>query len=484
MLRLSCLIMLACSTFIVTMRRSLSAAEPQLVQQSFDHDPVWEGFRNRLLPEQLPLARQKFGYRSTNHAGGEKAGEIGGIIQRAARRAYYAARISPKSLQGKVSASGRFAVRRADGSSGMMIGWFNERNSHGWRTPDSLAFRIDGNDGKYWLFYEYGTTNRATGGGGAFEGQRYQTTATLPFLADGTVHSWSLRYDPDGAQGLGMVEFQVDERTYSLPLQPGHKQLGALFDRFGIWNQQTPGGSMEVYFDNLIVDGRRETFDVDPKWTAAANNDSYEQRIIRPFHDFGYSRTNFAGGDLGEIGGIIFRDERPAYFADRVRPLSLDSELRASGTLTLRTAGADSGVMLGWFNGAKKKSKATPEHDQPQTDYLGIYLEGPSRVGHYFRAAYSTSTGNHHAPTGEGTAQERPVVLPAQTVHRWSLHYDPLAAGRRGEITVSFDDQTHHLELDENARQQGASFDRFGLFNVQSGGHHVEVFIDDVSYSK
>ena len=140
--------------------------------------------------------------------------------------------------------------------------------------------------------------------------------------------------------------------------------------------------------------------------------------------------------------------------------------------------------MLGWFNADKKQSKSTPEHEQPQTDYLGIYLEGPSRVGHYFRAAYSTSTGNHHAPTGEGTAGERPVVQPGSSVHRWSLNYNPQAAGGRGMITVSFDDRVHQLELDEQARNQGARFDRFGFFNVQSGGHHVKVFIDDVRYSK
>ena len=147
-------------------------------------------------------------------------------------------------------------------------------------------------------------------------------------------------------------------------------------------------------------------------------------------------------------------------------------------------AGADSGMMLGWFNADKKRSKVTPEHEQPRTDYLGIYLEGPSRVGHYFRAAYSTSTGNHHAPTGEGTAEERPVIQPGPSVHHWSLRYDPTAAEGRGMITVIFDGQVHHLSLDERAREEGARFDRFGLFNVQSGGHHVKVFIDDVSYSK
>ena len=173
-----------------------------------------------------------------------------------------------------------------------------------------------------------------------------------------------------------------------------------------------------------------------------------------------------------------------AAYADRVGPLDFDNKLEASGTLTLRSAGADSGVMLGWFNSKAKRSKTIPEHEKPLSNYLGIYLEGPSRVGHYFRAACSTSKGNHHAPTGEGTAKERPVVLPSETVHRWSMHYKPAAANGHGQITVSLDDQTNTLDLTENARREGALFDRFGLFNVQSGGHHVEVFLDEIRYSK
>ena len=460
-------------------------AEPAGVMLNmFDEEPGWEGFRNRLLPERLPVARQAFGYRRSNYAGGEAAGEIGGMVQRAQRRAFYAKEISPWTLQDKLSAAGKFSVRQAGNGSGVLIGWFHHEKSEGWRTPSSLALRIDGNGGKYWLFYEYGTTNRATGGGGAYEGPRYQTTKTLPFLADGTVHEWELTYDPEGAEGLGEMTFRVDDRVYKLPLHPGNKELGAVFDRFGVWTQQTPGDSLEFYLDDLLIDGEAQEFDVDPKWDAVGNEDSYEQDILRPLHNFGYSRTNHAGGEQGEIGGVIFRDEEPAFYADRVGPLSLEDELLAAGTLTLRSAGADSGVMLGWFNRDAKQSKATPEHEEPLTDYLGIYLEGPSRVGHYFRAAYSTSQGNREAPTGEGTAEERPVVLPGATVHRWSMHYQPEAAGGRGRITVRFDDRTNTLDLKEGARREGAVFDRFGLFNVQSGGHHVEVFLDEIRYSK
>jgi hypothetical protein len=450
----------------------------------FATDPHWQGFRNRLLPKVLPIAQQDFGYRGSNVAGGESAGEIGGTIQRSHRRAYYAKLIVPKTLEEKLSASGKFSVRGAGGGSGVLVGWFNHELSQGWRTPSSLAFRIDGNGGKYWVFYEYGTTNRATGGGGAYEGLRYQTTSTLPFPDDGAVHRWSLEYDPQDASGLGVIKFRIDDRTYRLPLHPGHRAQGATFDRFGIWTQQTPGEVLELYLDDVQIDGVEESFDHDPQWAQEGNHDSYQQRVLRPYHAFGYSNTNHTGGQLGEIGGIVFRDERPAYYADVVGPYSMEDELEAAGRITLRSASADSGVMLGWFNEAAKRSKESPEHEKPQTDYLGIYLEGPSRVGHYIRPAYSNSRGNHDAPTFEGMSTEGPVVLPDGQVHDWALRYDPKAARERGKITLMFDGIAHQLELKEGVRAEGATFDRFGLFNIQSGGHHVEVFLDDISYSK
>ncbi len=147
---------------------------------TFDKDPGWEGFRNRLLPADLPITRQDFGYRTTNQAHGDEPGEIGGIVERSTVPATYGKRIAPRSLNDRLSASGKLVVPHAEGASGVMVGWFNE-TSRGWRTPNSLGFRIDGNGGKYWMFYEYGTRNWHTGGGGAFEGDRYQTTPTPPF---------------------------------------------------------------------------------------------------------------------------------------------------------------------------------------------------------------------------------------------------------------------------------------------------------------
>ena len=104
---------------------------------------------------------QDFGHRSTNRAGGRATGEVGGVVQRSSDAAFYAMPIRPKSLEHELHASGTLAVPAASGGSGAMIGWL-AAPPLSWRTPNSLAFRIDGNGGKFWMFYEYGTSRWRT----------------------------------------------------------------------------------------------------------------------------------------------------------------------------------------------------------------------------------------------------------------------------------------------------------------------------------
>lgn len=457
---------------------------PGTKQADFNVDPDWESFRSRLLPAERQLVRQDFGYQPSRFAGGTRPGEIGGLVHRDHQRAYFAKPIAAKTLEDRFSASGTFAVTQAGGGSGLLIGWFNHDKSQGWRTPNSLAMRLDGNGGNYWIFYEYGTREWGTHGGGAFEGIRYQTTPTPPCEADGTVHRWQLDYDPEGAGGKGLITFRCDGQSWELPLLAGHRLQGASFDRFGIWNQQTPGSFMEAYFDDLVIDGQAESFGGDPGWIRDNNPARYRQQVIRPFHNFGYSDTNFAGGNRGEIGGIVFRDSAPAYYADKVGPLTWDDEFYAGGKIVLRSAGADSGVFVGWFNGQGKQQHTVAQHVEPQKDLVGILIEGPSRLGHVFRPAYSSSRGSFHAPTFEATPRQRPILKADQQVHAWSIHYQPEEAEGNGRITVSFDDQRHHLDVNPDHREQGALLDRFGIFDLQTGGHHVEIYLDDLTYSK
>jgi hypothetical protein len=451
---------------------------PGLRRQSFDADPNWDGFRNRLTPAKPHVVRQQFGYRPTNKAGGKRPGEIGGWVQRSIAPAYYALTVEPKSLEDKLSFSGRFAVHRDESSTGTLVGFFNDTASRGWRTAHSLALRVDGNGGKFWVFFEYGTRNWMTGGMGCFEGEAYQTTKTKPFPADGTPHDFTFTYDPVGNHGGGEITLTLDGTDYRLPLADGHKAQGATFNRFGVFNQQTTGEGMDVYFDDLVVNGQSFGFDADPRWEGKGNEVEYEDRALRPLHDFGFGPTNHASGQrAGELGGLVWRDERPAYYGDAVGPFTLNDELFASGKLAFTGAGSDSGVYLGWFDSKSKRAHEESEHKRAQRNLLGVMLEGPSRVGHYFRPVYRLGNGEGAAP------EDGPVVLPDGRVHEWSVRYDPRGAGGRGRITVTFDGRAQSLDLRPGEKDVATTFDRFGLVNMQVGGNHVYLYLDDLTYS-
>ncbi len=449
------------------------------LRQDFATDPGWDGYRNRLVTEPAPLTRQHFGWSDTSYAGGKSRGEIGGRVQRSTTPARYAKVIAERTLNDRLRASGRFAVTKDDGNSSVLFGFFNE-NSRGWRTNNSLVIRLDGNASGYIAFYEYGTHSYLAHGGGAYEGERWQTTSTKPKLPDGTSHAWTLSYDPNGAGGDGLITLALDGETFELPLRPGHKKEGATFNRFGILNGQTTGGGMDCWFDELEIDGERIDLTADPKWEAKGNHVEFADRVRRPLQDFGFSpKTSHAGGkSAGEIGGIVWRDETPAFYAKPLKSLDLDRELKASGTLVFCNAGSDSGVWFGWFDAKSRKAAAAEMNDSgKQSNFLGILIEGPSRVGHYFRPGYRTSAAEGAIP------EDGPLIRPDGKVHRWTLHYRPDGANGNGRIEVTFDGAVQTLDLRPGDRHRGATLDRFGLFTAWPGGHHTEVYLDDLSYT-
>ena len=60
-----------------------------------------------------------------------------------------------------------------------------------------------------------------------------------------------------------------------------------------------------MYVDDLVLDGRPEPFDEDPGWAGRGNRARLDDDGLEAAQKFGYSRTAFAGGERGELGGRI-----------------------------------------------------------------------------------------------------------------------------------------------------------------------------------
>ncbi|HEX4591071.1 MAG TPA: hypothetical protein VH120_14130, partial [Gemmataceae bacterium] len=316
---------------------------------------------------------------------------------------------------------------------------------------------------------------------------------------DGTRYQWTLDYDPDAAGGRGQFRFTIhgdapkpgefsnaaileshkaearrrfpDVTAFSVDLPEGYRKQGTTFDHFGLMNMMKPGGRMSIYFDDLHYLERSQDFSQDPKWDASGNRSTYQSKDVGGAHDFGFSATNYAGGQVGEVGGTFWRSGKYAYYADKVGPLTLDDRLEASGKVVLKSGGPDSDMFLGWFNSANK--------DEPPTragNFLGVHVGGPTRVGHYFQPSLATAKGTI------GQAKTGPVLTPGK-VYDWSLVYDPAGEGGNGAVTVTLGKDSVTLPLKKGMKAQGTSFDRFGVFTSNIGGQIVRIYLDDLKYT-
>jgi hypothetical protein len=473
------------------------AQDTRLKSESFDKDPGWEGFNNRVVPQKPLIVRQDFGYSPTRFAG-DGTGEIGGTIQRSATPATYAAKIEPKTLDDSIAASGTFAITASQPGAGVFFGFFNSNQPGGSGRPiGSLGLDFDfEHSGGRLAVRLISDDNKSCGTFATpYVPGKFRPT---PLKNDGTRYDWTLRYDPQAAEGNGRFTFTLSSKShkvqdygeltdvaqkeaavrfplttkFEVDLPPGFKGHGATFDRFGLHNMMKAGGSATIYFDDIQLDGQSIDFEHDPGWLGARNREIFEEREQVGAHNFGFSpQTTHAGGAPGEVGGSLWRSGDFAYYADRVGPLDLTQRLEARGKITLVTAGPDSDIFLGWFNSESQK-RASGEAQ----DFVGVHIGGPTRVGHYFIPVFATSK------RSTGKVEHGPVLAPGKTFD-WTLSYDPTANAGQGEIAVRLGSEFVTLAMKPKLETEGARFDRFGLFTSTIGGQMVKVYLDDLHYT-
>src|SRR4051812_1051791 len=184
------------------------AADTELKSESFDHDPHWDAFNNRVTPRSLPTIVQDFGH-SPTHFAGRDAGEMGGRVTRASEPAWYADKIGPKTLDDPLHASGTFALTHSDAGSGIFFGFFNSAQPGASGRPiGSLGLDMDceREGGRLAVRLITGKNQSCGTFITPYVPGHYRPT---PIRNDGTRYAWTLDYDPQAAEGRGRFTFTL-----------------------------------------------------------------------------------------------------------------------------------------------------------------------------------------------------------------------------------------------------------------------------------
>jgi hypothetical protein len=474
-------------TFVIHAMLVAASSPAAEKTENFDTDPGWDSHNNRSASPEPRSIRQDFGYSPTQCVQGSAPGEIGGFITPSAEPAYYAKQIPEKTFHDPLSASGKLVC--AGRQFHVLLGFFNSGTINEWRTPNSIAIRLQGRGDVFYAYVEY-TTSRWRAGGdspGGFSQVRDPSNGRMQFKGfpiGAAVHEWSMRYDPNGNGGTGSITVTMDGETSICHLDREHKADGATFNRFGlltVMKQYDTGG--DVWADHITVNGERETFDRDPKWDALQNRRTYTSTIVRPRFDFGYSATHHAGGrGSGEMGGLVFRGdgrfpEKMAFYGAPLKELTLRQPLKASGKVSLRRAVTDSDVLFGFFHAEHSLNSGGSDKIGTPPDFFGVSIGGPSREGFMFSPAYRLHT------TEQKSAARGPYLHPNGKPHDFSIEYTPPNGDKPGTMSARLDAETVSLSVSQEHVKIGAHLNRFGLISTHTDGNGQHLYFDDLTYT-
>ena len=247
---------------------------------------------------------------------------------------------------------------------------------------------------------------------------------------------------------------------------------------------------------------RTQSFDSDPGWEGQNNRVVPKNRpTVR--QDFGWDG---AGGGGGKMGGLVTRASEPAYYGAAIGNKTLDDKLSASGTLSITKTTGGAGVFIGFFTAKQPGASGRP------TGSLGLDIDGENggaRLAVRLITARNQSCGTFITPYVPGKFRPTPIRNDG-TKYTWKLDYDPNGAGGRGRFTFEFrgeqpkpgalvtadspeiakkeasirfpDTTTFSVDLPEGFKQQGTTFDHFGMMNMMKAGGQFIIHVDDVEY--
>jgi lysophospholipase L1-like esterase len=256
--------------------------------------------------------------------------------------------------------------------------------------------------------------------------------------------------------------------------------------------------------DSTLVGGsplKTESFDSDPGWEGHNNRLPPEKPLVVR-QDFGHSPTNHAGATPGEVGGHIQRSTTPAQYAAEIPAKTLAEPFSASGSFAVTASEGGAGVFFGFFHSKQPGGSGRPVGSLG----LDFDFEGSGgRLATRLITARNQTCGTFITPYLPGKFRPTPIRKDGTRYH-WTLAYDPQGADGKGQFTYTMRSGDHlsedygtlpaESEVEAQARfpntttfvidltpgfkEQGTSFDRFGLINMMKSGGAASIYFDDL----
>jgi hypothetical protein len=232
--------------------------------QDFSRDPQWDEVANRdRYEEEAQHGAHDFGFSPTTHYAGGSPGELGGTMWRSGDYGYYADRIGPLSLADRLEAGGKITLQAGPSDSTIYFGWFNgsERENAPCQAGDFVGIKVGGPSKVGHYFVPSYATTKASPIERVGKSQRPEDVALDPsegpLLKPERSFTWTLVYDPNGAEGRGSLTATLDDESLAFPLAKGDKEKGAKLDRFGLFTAHHGGNFLKIYLDDLYYTARR-----------------------------------------------------------------------------------------------------------------------------------------------------------------------------------------------------------------------------------
>jgi hypothetical protein len=511
-----------------------AAAVNSFVTSAYASNPGWEELNNRPVATSLPCRAITFNYGHSDGTNFNKAGpgEIGGTMTSSLRyRSWYAKPIERATFKSALSASGKIIVTKRD-SGDINIGWFNTNNTTNNRPSNSIFMRLhdppilDDDDGDEEAIdqppsnFSYGLYAMATSQNYLSNGTK--VSETVRYLINRT-YSWTMTYSPDGGvHRKGKLTLVVTDLTTgaktggSVDVEPEVHDDGAIFNRFGLFaTNSAGGGTINAYLDDIVINNEPSIkFESSPNWDGHQNRSSFTAANqldckVPQRPNFGFSQTSIAGGQSGEIGGLLHGPSK-SWYAAKTENLTLKDNFYATGKLRLLHDSLDTDFFFGWFN----NQRTVHTYSKMRRDGTGLITKteavsnllmgqigGPTHWGFRFSPIVRNNTPDDPTNPEKGSQRRRngsfnssiPLLNMNGNSRTFWICYVPDIDGKgNGQITTGLlADKAAGIPQDMVSKvsipstfKDSTVLNRFGILAANYGGKVAEIYVDDLRFTK